>query len=46
MTNGGIKDANYLALQDIPVVAKLDEDVTTYDMEIFDGAKIVSKRDA
>lgn len=36
MSDGGIKDAHYLALQHVSVIAKLNRDGTFYDMSTFD----------
>ncbi len=43
MANGGVKDAEFLAKQFIPVMHKIDPQCELFDMVIFDGAANVQK---
>mmetsp|Transcript_13595 Transcript_13595/g.28714 ORF Transcript_13595/g.28714 Transcript_13595/m.28714 type:complete len:234 (-) Transcript_13595:83-784(-) len=43
MANGGVKDAEYLTKQFIPVMQKIDPQYELFDMVAFDGAANVQK---
>ncbi len=43
MATGGVKDAEYLAKQFIPVMQKIDPKCELFDVVVFDGAANVQK---